>query len=205
MIVGSIILAGGRSRRMGRPKESLPIGDTTMLGRTVDTLLTCSFPVVVVARDAEQDLPPMSLEAELVFDEHAEQGPLMGMLAGMTAMRDDCDAVFVIGCDTPFLAAAAVDWLARQLGENEVVMARIDDVLQPLGAMYRTSILPVIERLVGENIHTPRTLAESCKTRILSAQEVDAFDPSRDFLHNINGPEAYDAAIARFNDEASHG
>jgi molybdenum cofactor guanylyltransferase len=198
MIVGSVILAGGRSRRMGRPKESLPIGDTTMLGRTVDTLLSCTFPVVVVARDKKQELPPISLEAELVYDERSEQGPLMGILAGMTAARDSCDAVFVIGCDTPFLTADAVDWLTRQLGDEDVVMAKVDDVLQPLGAIYRTSILPTVERLVGEDVHMPRSLAEVCKTRILSEAEVDAFDASRDFLHNINGPEAYDAAIARF-------
>lgn len=197
MILGSVILAGGRSRRMGRPKESLPIGDNTMLGRTVDTLLACTFPVVIVARDAEQELPPVSLESEIVFDDRSEQGPLMGMLAGLRAVQGSCDAVFVIGCDTPFLTADAVDWMAQQLGEHEVLMARIDDVLQPLGAIYRTSILPTVERLVSEDVRTPRSLAESCKTRILSESEVDAFDSSRDFLHNINGPEAYEAAVAR--------
>ena len=50
MQIGAIILAGGRSRRMGKPKESLPIGDTTLLGRTSEVLLDCAFPVVVVAR-----------------------------------------------------------------------------------------------------------------------------------------------------------
>ncbi len=76
-------------------------------------------------------------------------------------------------------------------------MARVDDILQPLGAIYRTSILPTIERLVGDGVHTPRTLADSCKTLILTEAKIDAFDPSRDFLHNINSPEDYEAAVAR--------
>ena len=54
---------------MGRPKESLPIGDTTMLGRTVDTLLRCTYPVVVVARDRLQDLPPI----EELFDPNSPE------------------------------------------------------------------------------------------------------------------------------------
>ena len=72
MILGSIILAGGRSRRMGRPKESLPFAGSTLLGHTVDVLLDCTFPVVVVARDQEQELPPIHLEADLVFDHRLE-------------------------------------------------------------------------------------------------------------------------------------
>jgi len=197
MILGSVVLAGGRSRRMGRPKESLPIGDNSMLGRTVDTLLSCTFPVVIVARDADQELPPVNLECSIILDERIDQGPLMGMMAGLRSVASDCDAVFVTGCDAPFLTANAVDWLSQQLGGHEVVMAKVDDILQPLAAIYRTSILPTIERLVGDGVHTPRTLAESCKTRILTEAEIDSFDPSRGFLHNINSPEDYEAAVTQ--------
>ncbi len=197
MILGSVVLAGGRSRRMGRPKESLRIGDNSMLGRTVDTLLSCTFPVVTVARHSDQELPPVDLECKIVFDERIDQGPLMGMRAGLRAVASDCDAVFVTGCVAPFLTANAVDWLSQQLGAHEVVMAKVDDILQPLGAIYRTSILSTIERLVDEGVHTPRTLAETCETRILTEDEIDAFDPSRDFLRNINNPGDYEAAVAR--------
>lgn len=195
MIVGSLILAGGRSRRMGSPKESLPFGDSTLLGQTVDTLLTCCHPVIVVARDTEQELPPITLEAEVVFDAQLDQGPLLGMQTGMNAAQGECDAVFVIGCDTPFLDATAVDWLAHQLEDHDVVMAKIDDKLQPLGALYRMSVLPIVESLIAEGIQTPRTLAERCNTRILDAAAVDAFDPQRKFLRNLNSPEDYEAAL----------
>lgn len=200
MIVGSVILAGGRSRRMGRPKEALPIGDSTMLGRTVDTLLTCSYPVVVVARDTKQDLPPIALEAEVVFDDQIDQGPLMGMLTGMRAAAGECDAVFVTGCDSPLLEANAIDWLSHQLGEYDLVMAKIEDFCQPLGAIYRTSVIPTIETMLAEGIQTPRTLAERCNARLLSAAEVDTFDPDRRFLTNVNSPEDYDSLRSHFGD-----
>jgi len=184
---------------MGQPKESLALGDTTLLGHMVDTLLSCTFPVVVVARDKNQDLPPFKLEAETAFDAKQDEGPLMGLLAGLRALESSCDAVFVTGCDTPFLSAQVVDWMTQQLGEHEVVMPRIDDRLQPLAAVYRTRILPTVEAMVAEGTRTPRSLAEQCDTRILTAAEIDAFDPQRDFLKNINNPADYQTLVAQFD------
>ena len=196
MLLGSIVLAGGRSRRMGRPKESLPFAESTLLGHTVDTLLTCSFPVVIVARGPDQSLPPLALEAETVFDEQIDQGPLRGMEAGLHALNDRCEFAYVTGCDAPFLTRGAIDWLANQLGQHDLVMARVDNKLQPLGAMYRTSLLPVVETMLSEGIHTPRTLAERCNSRILTADDLDA-GPGRDFLVGVNTPEEYQAALDR--------
>ena len=200
MLLGSIILAGGRSRRMGRAKEALPLGDNTLLGRTVDTMLSCTHPVVVVARDAEQELPPLTLEADVVFDESPDGGPLVGMLAGLRAIAAHCDAAFVIGCDCPRLRPDDVDWLADRLGDHDMVIANIDGVLQPLGAIYRVRILPLLEQLLTDGIRTPRTLAERCDARVLCEAEVDAFDPARGFLTNLNCPEDYERARRQLED-----
>ena len=196
MKIGAIVLAGGRSRRMGKPKESLPIGGTTMLCRTVETLIDWAHPVLVVARDEQQELPPLPIEIDTVFDGTPDQGPLVGMLAGMKTIEDQCEAVFVTGCDVPFLRGEAIDWLAGRLGDHDLVMARIDDTLQPLGALYRMSLLPTIEKLVADGVRTPRTLAEHGNPKILDAREVDAFDPKREFLHSVNTPEEYESAKA---------
>ena len=77
MHLGSIVLAGGRSRRLGKPKVSLPWGESTLLYETVVTLLDCTFPVVVVARDERQELPPLHTECELAFDGDPGGGPLV--------------------------------------------------------------------------------------------------------------------------------
>ena len=195
MILGSIILAGGRSRRMGRPKESLPFAGSTLLGHTVDVLLDCTFPVVVVARDQEQELPPINLEADLVFDDRLDEGPLMGMLAGLRFLDGRCDAAFVTGCDNPTLSSTDIDWLAAKLGDHDAVMARIEGILQPLSAVYRLSILQTVESKIAAGIRTARSLAEGPGARVLSQEEVDHFDPSRRFLSNLNQIEDYRAAI----------
>ena len=201
MLLGSIVLAGGRSRRMGRPKEALPFAESTLLGHTVDTLLTCAYPVVIVARGPDHALPPLALEAETVFDETLDQGPLMGMQTGMRALSDRCDLVYITGCDAPFLTRGAVDWLANQLGEHDLVMSRVDERLQPLGAVYRTSLLPLVETMLSEGIQTPRTLAERCNSRILTTDDLDS-GPGREFLVGLNTPEEYQAALDRSHGKA---
>jgi molybdopterin-guanine dinucleotide biosynthesis protein A len=200
MLVGSLILAGGRSRRMGKPKESLSIHDNSLLGRTVETLLDCTWPVVVIGRGGDQQLPPMPLEAKQIADEEPGQGPLAAMATGMRWVRQhgglgDQDAVFVCGCDMPFLSSEGVSWLLRQLGDHQLVVARIDGILQPLGGVYRLDLLPTIERLRAEKVETPRTLVEKGRSRVLEEADLRKFDPELRLLRSVNTPAEYDAAV----------
>jgi molybdenum cofactor guanylyltransferase len=194
MLLGSIVLAGGRSRRMGSPKESLPIAGNTLLGRIVETLILCTYPVLVVARAKDQALPPLPIESELIYDEAQDCGPLVAMQAGMRWHEGQCDAVFVCGCDMPFVDSAAIGWLAGQLGDSDAVVPRVDGVLQPLCAVYALRTLAVVDALVREGQRAPRALPERIRTRFLEAAEIDAFEPRRRFLRSIDTQADYEAA-----------
>ena len=199
MLVGSLILAGGRSRRMGKPKESLPLCGNTLLGRTAELLLECTWPVVVVGRGGDQELPPLPLEAAVIHDERPGAGPLAALAVGMRHVRahkqlGDQDAVFVTGCDAPFLTAAAVGWLSSQLGQHQCVVPKSGGVLQPLCAVYRLTCLPVIDDLLRSGVDTPRTIAEKTRALILDEPALRAFDLETRFLRGINTPEDYEAA-----------
>lgn len=201
MQLAALILAGGRSRRMGKPKESLPFLGTTLLGRTVDTLLDCAWPVVVVGRGGDQELPPFSIEAEVVHDERPGAGPLWALATGMRQLLGkglvgEQDATLVTGCDHPFLLADAVGWLAERLGDHQLVIPRAAGVLQPLCAVYRLDILPAVTALLAEGIDTPRTLAERVRTRVLEEEELRRFDSGLRFLRSVDTPEAYEQARA---------
>ena len=199
MRTGSIILTGGRSKRMGRPKESLRIAGETLLGRTVETLLGCTTPVVVVARPG-QELPALPAAARLITDEVPDAGPLAALGAGLRFLRredllGEQDAVFATGCDAPFLPAAVVGWLVDRLGNAPLVMPRALGYLQPLCAVYRLAVLPAAETLLGKGIRTPRALAMAVPARVLDEAELAQFDPSFRFLHNVNTPEDYQRAL----------
>jgi molybdopterin-guanine dinucleotide biosynthesis protein A len=199
MLVGSLILAGGRSRRMGRPKESLSLCGTTMLGRTAELLLDCTWPVVVVGRGGDQELPPLPLEAAVVHDDRPGSGPLAAIATGMRHLRatralGDRDAVFVTGCDAPYLTAAAVGWLSGRIGEHQAVVPRSSDILQPLCAVYRLDCLPTIEDLLRNGVDTPRSIAEKTKSLVLDEPALRTFDAELRFLRSINTPADWDEA-----------
>jgi molybdopterin-guanine dinucleotide biosynthesis protein A len=102
MKTGGIVLCGGRSSRMGKPKAWLPFGGEFMLARVVRVLREAVEPVVVVAAP-EQDVPPLPSEVRIVRDEIEGRGPLAGLAAGLAALVGTADAVYLSSCDVPLL------------------------------------------------------------------------------------------------------
>lgn len=195
MILGSVVLAGGRSRRMGRPKESLPIAGSTLLGLAVERLMLTTHPVIVIARDPEQALPPLPIECEVAYDTDAGAGPMKALRDALRLQEGHADAVLVIGCDYPFLDERAIGWLASQLGDHDCVVPRAQGRLQPLCAIYRTRLLPRVVALVRDGVDTIRTVAEQPNARILEEDALRTFDPEIRFLRNVNDPASYEAAV----------
>lgn len=196
MQLGAIILAGGRSRRMGRPKEALPWRDHTLLAETVQTLLMCTHPVVVVAREEAQELPPYPMEADLVFDDTPGAGPMGALVAGLRAVDREADAVFVTGCDTPLLSGDTVAWLANQLGEERVLVPEIDGHLQILSSVMRLEVLGAAEQMLDEGVDTPRTLVERCPSRVLKGSDLASCPEGIQAFQSLNTPEDYERARA---------
>src|SRR5207248_2368005 len=116
MRVAGIVLCGGRSSRMGRPKAWLPFGRELMLSRVVRILREVVDPVVVVAAPG-QDVPPLASDVGIVRDEEEGRGPLGGLAAGLAALEGNADAAYLSSCDVPFLKPAfvrrVIDLLAK--------------------------------------------------------------------------------------------
>jgi molybdopterin-guanine dinucleotide biosynthesis protein A len=186
MILGSIVLAGGSSSRMGSPKESLPWGDGSLLLHTVETLLDCTYPVVVVARDDHQDLPPLHTECELIFDDKPGEG--------LRFVESRCDAVLVVGCDLPFLNGEAVAWLAGQLGDHSGVVPVLDGIAQPLCGIYHVRLRPTIRDLVHRGERRALALAGLPGVHKLPEDLIRRFDPELRFLRDVDTPDEFDAA-----------
>ena len=200
MRVGSIILAGGRSRRMGQPKESLPFGANTMLGRVAEVLCECTDPVCVVARDEAQPLPKLPQGVMVAFDERHDQGPLAAIATGMRALlrrgaSTAADAVFITACDAPFVTARVVELLAAQLGDAACSVPDDDGMLHPLCAVYRLSCLPEIDAMLQRGIDAPRAFAKSVETKRVPTATLRQADPELRCLRACNTMDDYEAAL----------
>jgi len=202
MRLGSLILAGGRSTRMGRPKESLPFAGEPLLVRVARTLASCTAPVVVAAR-RDQVLPPLPQGIDRVDDERPGDGPLpaiAGALRFLRSHRDfaDRDAVFVAACDAPFLSANVVRFLADRLGDASLVVPRVDGILQPLCSVWRLATATAIESLLAAGGRAPHRVADSVATRVVDADELRTVDPDLRALRSVNSPAEYERALADF-------
>jgi molybdopterin-guanine dinucleotide biosynthesis protein A len=196
--VGGIVLCGGRSSRMGRPKAWLPFGGELMLPRVVRLLSEVVTPVVVVAAPG-QDVPPLSDAVRIVRDEIEGRGPLQGLLAGLTALDGLSDAAYLTSCDVPFLQPGFVRRVIGLLGDHDICVPRVGDYHHPLAAVYRLSVRGAVERLLRENRLRPVFLFESVPTRVVGPE-----DAAPDFrsLRNLNTPADYEAALSELGEGA---
>jgi molybdopterin-guanine dinucleotide biosynthesis protein A len=192
--IGGVILCGGQSSRMGRPKAWLPIGDEWMLPRIVRLLGEVATPIVVVAA-ADQDVPPLPAGVEMVRDPVQGRGPLQGLAAGLEALRGRTDAAYVSSCDVPFLRPAFVRRLIERLGDFAICVPEVGGYRHPLAAVSRLDVAAVAARLLAENRMRPAFLFEEAPTRIVRPEEMADVDPTFQSLRNLNLPSDYEAAI----------
>jgi len=197
---GAVVLAGGRSTRMGRDKASLPWGETTLLDRVVAILADLVEEVVVVAR-RDQTLPPVpSLHPpramRLAHDEVEGRGPLGGLAPGLEAAT--CPVVFASSCDVPFLSPAFVRTMFDALGDAAVAIPQAEGRLHPLAAVYRRdAVLPHVRALLAEDRLRPIFLLERVPHVVVPEDVLRAADPELLSLSNLNRPDDYEAALRR--------
>ncbi len=194
MIVGGIVLCGGHSRRMGRPKAWLPFAGEIMLLRVVRLLAEVVRPIVVVAAP-DQEVPPLPRDVEVVRDEVKDRGPLQGLAAGLAALRGRAEAAYLSSCDVPLLRPAFVRRLIDLLEQHTICVPHVDGHHHPLAAVYRLEAAQAVARLLAEDRLRPFFLFEAVPTRVVEAAELTDVDPTFQTLRNLNTPEDYEAAI----------
>ncbi len=192
--VGGLIVCGGLSRRMGRPKATLPFGDEAMLQRVVRILGEVVAPLVVVAA-AEQELPPLPAGVTVTRDEERGRGPLQGLDAGLAALQGRVDAAYASSCDVPFLQPAFVRRMMELLGDNSICVPHLGGYRHPLAAVYRTGVLAAVRELLAADQLRPVFLFEKVPTRVVEAAELADVDPDFQSLRNLNTPEDYAQAL----------
>ena len=201
-----VVLAGGRSARMGTPKAALEWHGSTLLSRTVGILARATGGPVVVVRASGQDLPELPERTLVVDDPRDGRGPLQGIAAGLAALDGRADAAFVSATDLPFLHPAFIRRVLSALDAGEqtdVALPVARGYPQPLAAAYRVRLAPTAERLIQEDRLRPAFLFGQCTVQRLDEGTLQAdallaaLDPDLDSLLNVNTQADYREARAR--------
>jgi molybdopterin-guanine dinucleotide biosynthesis protein A len=189
--IHGLLLAGGRSSRMGKDKASLVHPDgRTLLMRCREMLLKAGCESVLVSLRQDQEIP-VGLEAsEIVRDPAGEsRGPMVGIVTGMRLHPED--HWLVLACDLPRLDVATLENLIRSRREDETFLSyrsEFDDLPEPLCALYASGSLATLEQAVAEDFRCPRKILIRNDCRMLEAVTPRA-------LENANTPEEWKTAI----------
>ncbi len=193
--LAGFVLAGGDSRRMGRPKAALLVEGETLLDRQIRLLRSVVRRVVVVG-----GCPAYSTDfnVTLVPDREAGRGPLAGIYTALLETRREFN--LVLGCDLPFVNRPLLEWLARRAiasGSDVTVPRSREGRLQPLCAVYRRRALYAVRTTLAAGENKPRSFFPKIRCTVVPWPELahTGFRPS--VFDNLNTPEDYEHARKR--------
>ena len=190
--ITGILLAGGKSRRMGEDKRYLVVGEQTLLERGLAVLRSIFEEVLVVIA---QDSPGLDVDARIVRDLVPDCGSLGGLYTGLKEATTPY--IFVVACDMPFLDQAVISQFTSRRTSADIVMAKLAGRLHPMHALYSKRCLPVIEQMVlARQLKIQEIVSrESLLVQYVTEADLVGIDPSGHSFQNVNTPE--DLEVAR--------
>ena len=201
MDVSGIVLAGGRSRRLGRDKAVEPLGGKPLVRRVIDRLADVVDQMVVVVADIEQaERLPLPDSTLVVVDAYPDRGSLGGIFSGLSAASAEWG--LVVACDMPFLNRRLLRHILDQRVEHDAVVPVLDGRPEPTHAAYSKVCLSPMERRLEARQLKIAGFFDDVRVRPVSEAQVDEIDPDRLSFLNVNTPDDLERALALV--EAGH-
>jgi molybdopterin-guanine dinucleotide biosynthesis protein A len=171
--------------RLGRVKALERINTQSLIERTIDCLSTVSQALLVVTSQEQLRLIVAArLKGKLIVDIYPGKGVLGGIYTGLTSA--DGFYSLVVGCDMPFLNRDLLCYLVELAPNFDVVVPKIDGMLEPLHAVYSRDCLAPIKELIDKDKLGVSKLFNLVKTRYVGEDEVVKFDPQCLSFFNVN-------------------
>ena len=182
----AIILAGGKSSRMGQDKASMILGGKTLIQHIIDNL---SFVFDEIFISGNHSNYPIS--KGIIKDVTTQKGPMGGIRSALEFCQED---IFVCSCDMPFISSELIQNLIQKKDNNRIIVARFRDKIYPVLGIYPFSILEDLKKTI-----------ESGNLRMISfleqqnAHYIDFDDYFEHHFLNINTPENFQKAECFLN------
>ena len=188
----SIILAGGKSLRLGRSKFLETIGAKSLIQWVVDRLAILSTEIIIATARGETIPCSSAVRIKTVADIYPGKGPLVGIYSGLIASSGS--RAIVVGCDMPFLSASLLEYLCQISSTFDVVVPETRKKVEPLCAVYSKNCLAPIQGLLEQNELRISELFSMVKVKYVDEDEINRFDPEHLSFFNINTQADLDRA-----------
>jgi molybdopterin-guanine dinucleotide biosynthesis protein A len=190
----AIVVAGGRSSRMGRPKAALDFGGVPLLARVVSELKRRFAEIVVVAAPEAEDLFQIDIPGiRTIRDETAFRGPLDAVRRGLDAVTNQI--AFACSCDLPLLDADVAAAIVAMLGDFDAAIPIVGGKAQPLHAAYRKRCASALAALAARGESRLIAIADAVTTPRISENDLLVLDPELRSFFNLNTLDDYQRAL----------
>lgn len=177
-----IVLAGGKSTRMGQEKGLVSFRGKALIQHAITCLENLSIPILIVANE-----PAYQQFKHPVFpDLYLQKGPLGGIYTGL--MHSKTEKNIILSCDTPFVPSDLLCHLVEQSHSHPITLATFNTEPQPLIGVYKKALLPNFKAFLDQNQLKMRYICEE-----LAAQNIELAGHEKwgqpHFFFNINSPD----------------
>lgn len=185
-IIG-VILAGGKSSRMGTNKSLLKLGNQRIIERIAELMKSIFTNVIIITNTPDEY---KFLNLPLYEDIYKWKGPLAGIHSALT--HSTTEKIFVLSCDVPLMSKEMIQYLVEYKSEKQVVFCEAAGYHQPLVGVYSKQILSEIEKFISDNELTDKSLHQFLKnidTEIIHPEKLPFYKD--EIFFNVNRPEDY--------------
>jgi molybdopterin-guanine dinucleotide biosynthesis protein A len=182
--ITGIILAGGKSIRMGQDKAFIEINGVPIILRVFAVLDRLFRETIIVASQKETYA---ELNIPVYSDLVPGQGALGGLYTGL--LHSTFPYSFCVACDMPFLDRALIEYLLTRIDQYDAVVPRTSDGLQPLHAIYSKQCLEPIRHLLDLEKTKIMDFYPLIRLQIVHEKDFLTLDPERKSFTNVNTPE----------------
>ncbi len=185
METSCVILAGGKSSRLGNDKVLETVGSKSLLQRVISGVSLLSNDIIIVTA-SEQAFPELVdyPELRIVSDIFPGKGPLGGIYTGLVTSTSFYNLVVAI--DMPFLNRDFLRYMIRLAARFDLVVPRVGNLVEPLHAVYTRKCLAPIEGMIAQGRLRVNLLLSLVNTRYVEAEEFERYDPEHLSFFNVN-------------------
>jgi molybdopterin-guanine dinucleotide biosynthesis protein A len=182
--VTGVILAGGKSRRMGEDKSFVPFSGRPLIQSVLDRLVPLFEDVIIVTNSPDRYTDfSVRVEKDLL----PNRGPLGGIhTALLAAATPSC---FVAACDMPFVNPDLVRFMSEEIDGFDLVIPCSENTLQTLCAVYSRGCVHPMERQLSDGRLKVADLLQHVAVKMVGPEEIARFDPQGASFLNINTPQ----------------
>lgn len=189
MRVTGVILAGGKSRRMGRDKAFLPFGNGVLIERVIEVVKQVADDVVLITNTPElYERFGLPMYADVI----PEAGSLGGIYTGL--VHAGAPYSLCLACDMPFVKPEFLRFLCETAADVDVVIPKNAEDFQPLCAVYAQACREPIHQRITSGRLKITGFFDQVRVRVIEGEPLARYDPHDVMFFNANTPEEYEQA-----------